>query len=135
MFDCVDALTVDTVYTELVEEGVMMRIIAALFATALVVSYGQAWAATGTWTGTISDSSCGASHDAMTEHGKKASDKQCTQMCVMKGAKYVFVNDGKVLMIKNQNFADLKKFAGDRVTVTGDLAGDTVTLTKVTAAK
>ena len=112
-----------------------MRAISALCAAAFLVSSASAWAATGTWTGTISDSSCGVSHDAMTEHGKKGSDKQCTQMCVMKGAKYVFVNDGKVLMIKNQNFADLKKFAGDRVTVSGDLTGDTVTVTKIAAAK
>jgi hypothetical protein len=80
-------------------------------------------------------SSCGASHDAMTEHGKKGTDKQCTQMCVMKGAKYVFVNDDKVLMIKNQNFADLKTFAGDRVMVSGDLTGDTITVSKIVAAK
>jgi hypothetical protein len=71
----------------------------------------------------------------MTEHGKKGTDKQCTQMCVMKGAKYVFVNDDKVLMIKNQNFADLKTFAGDRVMVSGDLTGDTITVSKIVAAK
>ena len=113
----------------------MKRTILGLVAAAAMVTYSSASAATGTWTGTISDSGCGASHDAMTEHGKKGNDKQCTQMCVMKGAKYVFVNDGKVLMIKNQNLADLKKFAGDRVTVTGDLSGDTLTVAKVTAAK
>jgi len=55
-------------------------------------------------------------------------------MCVMKGAKYVFVNEGKALMIKNQNLADLKKFAGDKVTVSGDLSGDTITITKIVAA-
>jgi len=91
-------------------------------------------ARTGLWTGTISDSSCGASHDAMTEHGSKATDKQCTQMCVMNGAKYVLVNDGKVLMVKNQSFADLKTFAGDRVLVSGDLTGDTITVLKIVVA-
>ena len=95
----------------------MKRTILGLVAAAAMMTYSSASAATGTWTGTISDSGCGASHDAMTEHGKKGNDKQCTQMCVMKGARYVFVNDGKVLMIKNQNLADLKKHAGDRVTV------------------
>ena len=91
----------------------MKRTTLALLGAA-VLSYAPALAASGTWTGTISDSSCGASHDAMTEHGAKATDKQCTQMCVLKGAKYVFVNDGKVLMIKNQDFADLKKYAAKR---------------------
>jgi hypothetical protein len=105
----------------------------ALIAAAFVVS--QAGAAPGTWTGTISDSGCGGSHEAMTDHGKKGTDKTCTEMCIMKGAKYVFVNEGKALMIKNQNLADLKKFAGDRVTVSGDLSGDTITITKIAAAK
>ena len=113
----------------------MKRTILGMIAAAAVMSYASVSAETGTWTGTISDSGCGASHDAMTEHGKKGNDKQCTQMCLMKGAKYVFVNDGKVLMIKNQNLADLKKFAGDRVTVSGDLSGDTLTVAKIAAAK
>ena len=107
----------------------------ALVGAAFVISYAPALAAPGTWTGTISDSACGASHDAMTEHGKKGTDKKCTEMCITKGAKYVFVNDGKVLMIKNQNLADLKKYAGDRVTVSGDLSGDTITVSKIAAAK
>lgn len=113
----------------------MKRTILGLVTAAALMTYGSASGATGTWTGTISDSGCGASHDAMTEHGKKGNDKQCTQMCVTKGAKYVFVNEGKVLMIKNQNLADLKKYAGDRVTVTGDLSGDTLTVAKIAAAK
>ena len=45
---------------------------------------------------------CGKSHDTMTEHGKKMSDKQCTVACVEHGSQYVFVNgqlefvDGRV---------------------------------------
>jgi hypothetical protein len=113
----------------------MKKTILALACAGSMLSYVSVSGAAGSWTGTISDSGCGASHDAMTEHGKKGNDKQCTQMCVMKGAKYVFVNDGKVLMIKNQNLADLKKYAGDKVTITGDLTGDTVTVTKIAAAK
>jgi hypothetical protein len=113
----------------------MTRAILAVVAAAVLVFYGSAFAATGTWTGTISDSSCGASHAALTEHGKQATDKECTGICLTKGAKYVFVNEGKVVMISNQNFADLKKYAGDRVTVTGNLSGDTITITKIVAAK
>lgn len=113
----------------------MTRTIPALVAAAAVLSWVPMSAANGTWTGTISDSGCGASHDAMTEHGTKGTDKKCTEMCVLKGAKYVFVNEGKALMIKNQNLADLKKFAGDKVTVTGDLSGDTLTISKIAPAK
>ena len=96
---------------------------------------GPALCQNGNLDGHLSDSSCGASHDAMTEHGTKATDKQCTQMCVLRGAKYVFVNEGRVLMVKNQDLADLKTFAGDRVMVSGDLTGDTITLTKIVAPK
>jgi hypothetical protein len=96
---------------------------------------GSAFAAQGSWTGTISDSACGASHAKMTDNGKKASDKQCTEMCVLHGAKYVFVENGRVLMIKNQDFAGLKQHAGDRVLLSGDRAGDTITVTKIAAAK
>ena len=51
-----------------------------------------AFAAPQTWTGTISDSMCGAKH-MEGEHGMKVSDKACTEMCVKKGATYVFVSD------------------------------------------
>jgi len=113
----------------------MKKSILAGLGVIAVLASGSASAAPGTWTGSISDSSCGASHDAMTEHGKKASDKQCTEMCIMKGAKYIFVNDGKVLIIKNQDLAALKQYAGDRVTITGDLTGDTITISKIAPAK
>jgi hypothetical protein len=113
----------------------MKRVILGVVTAAVLVFYGSAFAANGTWTGSISDSACRASHAAMTDHGKKATDKECTEMCLKKGAKYVFVNGDKVIMINNQNFADLKKYAGDRVTVTGDLTGDTITITKIAAAK
>jgi hypothetical protein len=42
-----------------------------------------------TLTGTISDAMCGKSHDTMTEHGKKMTDKPCTQACVQHGSAYV----------------------------------------------
>jgi hypothetical protein len=113
----------------------MRKLIIGVMTSAVLVFSGSAFAEKGTWTGTISDSACGASHAAMTEQGKKGTDKDCTEMCLKKGAKYVFVNSGKVYMIKNQNFADLKKFAGDKVTLNGDLTGDTMTITKLAAAK
>ncbi len=87
-----------------------------------------------TWTGTISDSMCGAKH-MEGEHGMKVTDKECTDMCVKKGAKYVLVSDGKVMPIANQNLASLKNFAGDRVTVTGDLKDNSITVSKIEKAK
>src|SRR5260370_32736938 len=86
-------------------------------------------------TGKISDAMCGKSHDTMTEHGKKMSDKQCTVACVEHGSQYVFVNGDRVLKVSNQDFAGLKQFAGDTVRLTGDVKGDTVTVTKIEKAK
>ena len=82
---------------------------------ALIAS--STFAAPQTWTGTISDSMCGAKH-MEGEHGMKVSDKECTEMCVKKGAKYVLVSDGKVLAIANQDFKGLAQLKGDAVTIT-----------------
>ncbi len=101
---------------------------------AVVIGFG-ANASAATVTGVISDAMCGKSHAAMTEHGTKMTDKQCTQACVEHGSKYVLVEGDKVLNIANQDFKDLKAFAGDKVTVTGDIKGDTVTVTKLQKAK
>ena len=94
--------------------------------------YSFASAANMTMNGTISDSACGASHAKMTA-GKKMSDRDCALACVKNGAKYVFVADGKVYNIANQNFAALQQHAGERVSLTGDVNGETVTVSKVAA--
>jgi hypothetical protein len=79
------------------------------------------------WTGTISDSMCGASHGTTPA-------KACTTGCVKKGAKYVIVVGDKVYAIANQDNPGLAKFAGDNVKVTGTMAGDTITVAKITKA-
>ena len=93
-------------------------------------------AATMTMSGTISDSMCGASHAKMiTEHPAMKTDKACTQGCVKGGAKYVFVSEGKVYEIANQDMADLAKDAGQPVSVTGDMSGNTITVSKISMKK
>jgi hypothetical protein len=89
-----------------------------------------------TWKGKISDAMCGAKH-ADGEHGtKKMTDRQCVEACVKGGEKYVFVGDGdKVLKIANQDFDGLKVHAGHEVMLTGDLKGDTITITKIEMPK
>jgi hypothetical protein len=91
------------------------------------------FAADQTWTGKISDSMCGASHNSDTEHGgKKMSDHDCTLACVKDHqAKYVFVHDGKVFNIANQDAAGLEAHAGHTVKLTGALDGDTITVSKM----
>jgi hypothetical protein len=105
-------------------------------ACSILMGFGaRASAAPETLTGRISDAMCGTSHDTMTEHGKKMTDKQCTVACVEHGSTYVFVTGDKILKVANQTFADLKQFAGDTVTLTGDVKGDTVTVTKIAKGK
>jgi hypothetical protein len=94
-------------------------------------------AATTTLTGMISDSMCGASHAKMMEMHKdaKMTDRDCTLACVKAGGKYVFVSDGKVYQIANQDLPALQKEAGESVRLTGDVNGDTLTVSKVAMAK
>lgn len=86
----------------------------------------------GTWTGQISDSACGASHAKMMgQHGTLKSNRDCTLGCIKGGSKYVFVSAGSVYQIENQSFADLEKRAGQMVELTGDMKGDSITVSKI----
>ena len=84
-----------------------------------------------TWTGQISDSACGAKHEEAAEGQGKMPDRECTQACIRGGSKYVLVVDGKVLQIANQDLADLATHAGHKVQVTGELKGNTITISKI----
>jgi hypothetical protein len=99
----------------------------------LLVAAATGMAAEQTWTGTISDSMCGAKHNTSAEHaGKKMSDRDCTLACVKEhNAKYVFVRNGKVYNIDNQDLADLQEHAGHTVRLTGDMKGDNITVSKI----
>ena len=108
--------------------------IATAAALSILVGFSRT-ASAETLTGKISDAMCGKSHDAMTEHGKKMSGKQCPVACVEHGSQYVFVSGDKVLKVSNQDFAGLKQFAGDTVKLTGDVKGDTITVAKIEKAK
>jgi len=110
------------------------RVITTAAVLTMVVGF-RGVASAETLTGKIGDAMCGKSHDTMTEHGKKMTDKQCTVACVEHGSQYVFVNGDKVLKVSNQDFAGLKQFAGDTVRLTGDVKGDTITVTKIEKAK
>ena len=86
-----------------------------------------------TLTGEISDSACGASHAKMlSEHkGDLKTNRDCALACIKGGSKYVLVSEGKVYNIANQNQKDLQANAGEMVTVTGNVKGDTVTVSKI----
>ena len=93
------------------------------------------FAADQTWTGQISDSMCGAKHDTSAEHGKKMSPRDCTLACVKDhSAQYVFVSGGKVYNVGNQSLAALKEHAGHTVKLTGEMSGETITVSKIAMA-
>ncbi len=100
-----------------------------ILAAGILMSAAPAWAAT--WSGTISDSMCGVKHQTGEHDGKKMTDRDCTEACIKGGAKYVFVTGDKVYKIANQDFAGLKAHAGHKVTLTGDMKDDTITVAKV----
>jgi hypothetical protein len=100
------------------------------FVTALLETFCFA----ATWTGKISDSACGVSHAKMrAAHSDLASDKDCTLACIKMGSKYVFVSKGKVFQIQNQNLDDLQTYAGQNVTLTGKLTGDSIEVASIAA--
>jgi len=93
-----------------------------------------------TWTGSISDSMCGASHAGMRTHGEKITDRECTIACLSyqtpDAPKYVFVTGGKVYPIANQKFAGLGRRSGEPIVLTGELdSSGAITITKLEATK
>jgi hypothetical protein len=87
-----------------------------------------------TWTGKISDSNCNEKHPAGEHEGKKTTDADCTRVCVKKGAKYVFVSDGKVYQLANQASKTIASHAGQQVQLTGEMKGDIITAKKIAPA-
>jgi len=67
----------------------------------------------------------------MAEHKDLKTDRDCTLACVKAGGKFVFVSDGKVYNVANQSLPALQEQAGHVVEVTGDLKGDTITISKI----
>ena len=72
----------------------------------------------GTWTGWITDSSCGAK-------GAKAEHRDCALKCLNEGGKLVFYDNEtqKIYKIENQELA--KQHLGHEVVVTGEVLDGT----------
>jgi hypothetical protein len=102
----------------------------AMLAAAILFAV-PALAADKAMTGTISDAKCSGKH-AKAEHGSQAdSDHDCVTKCVAGGSKYVFLSGGKTYQIANQDFADLKDHGGHKVKLTGEVKGDSITVSKI----
>ena len=96
-----------------------MKVVLALV---LVLSVFSLTAMAGEWTGYISDSKCGAK-------GAKDEHADCAVKCVKGGASPVFVTDGKVYKIDDAS--KVQDHIGHKVTITGELKGDTVQVESV----
>jgi hypothetical protein len=84
-----------------------------------------------TYTGEVSDSMCGAKHMSADKAG-------CTRACVKKGSNYALVSGDKVYTLKSDDKAvqdKLDSLAGEKAKVMGMAEGDTITVSKVMAAK
>ena len=103
-----------------------------LFAAAILFATAPAlMAAEKTWTGVVGDSKCNAKH-LKAEHGAQAdSDHDCVTKCVAGGSKYVFVVGAKTYQIANQDFASLSDHGGHKVALTGELKGESITVSKI----
>ncbi|MGA3125536.1 MAG: hypothetical protein ABSD13_02395 [Candidatus Korobacteraceae bacterium] len=88
-----------------------------------------AMAATATLTGVITDDMCGAKHMMP---GK--SDAECIRACVKSGAKFAVVSDGKVYVLAGKT-AEVNALAGKKVTVSGELKDNTMTVSSIAAKK
>jgi hypothetical protein len=118
-----------------------MKLTVKLFMAALVIAgltlVNPVTAAPMTWTGTISDAMCKGAHGD--KGGTEQKDHDCSVTCAKSGG-YVFVTQDKdkktlVLKIADQKSKDLETHAGHKVEVTGELKGDTVTISKITMVK
>jgi hypothetical protein len=81
----------------------------------------------GKWTGWLSDAKCAA-------NGAKASHKGCSIKCVESGQAIVFVAEDKKVY-KLQGADKVKSMVGDRVSLSGSMDGDTITVDSAKAAE
>jgi hypothetical protein len=88
-------------------------------------------AADKTWNGTLGDSKCAAKHSKDEHSATAKGDHDCVTKCVAGGEKHVFIAGGKTYKIANQDFAGLKDHGGHKVALTGEMKGDTITVSKI----
>jgi hypothetical protein len=103
--------------------------ISALFLS-VVLSTVVVFAQSGqTLTGTVSDAMCGAHHMM-----QGATAAECTRACIKQGSDFALFSGGKVYRL-NGDKSQFDRFAGQNVTVKGKVAGKTITVDSISAAK
>ena len=102
-----------------------MRKIVALCLVAFVLSAMALYA--GEWTGYIADANCAA------KKGEDAGHAGCAKSCIGKGAAAVLASGGKVYTLDKQD--DVKKLAGEKVVVKGEMNQDGTAIKVESVAK
>ena len=99
---------------------ILLSLAATLFAVSAMAE---------SWTGTISDSKCGAKHADASEKSMA-----CVKACVGRGGEAVFVVGDKVLKLDAASKAKIAEHLGHKVVIDGSLEGETVTVASVKMA-
>ena len=81
--------------------------------------------------GQIGDSRCAGGHAHASAELRNLSDGDCVQRCVLMGAHYVFISQGVVYPIRNQDFVDLTRLAGQDVQLEGEVRQNLLTVVRV----
>lgn len=107
----------------------------ALALLLVVTGLGSGAAAQQTLTGVISDNSCKGHHEEGGEAGLPEGAHECTLACVRGGSKFVLVSGDKLYLIAKQDDPKLTELAGAKVTVTGDVKDDVLTIASIAKAQ
>lgn len=110
--------------------GALLIVLATVISTAAQQSF----------SGRLSDSTCGASHQSKAAAPSTSlgtvglTDRQCLLACIKALAKYALVDqNNQVIPIANQDAIGLPLYAGRPVTLTGESKGSAIFVTKVDA--
>lgn len=94
------------------------------------VAAGQTPAAPQTWSGVLSESTCGASHQAVA--AGRMTERECAFHCLKGLAKYVVVDDRQnVIPIANQDFAGIPLRLARPVRITGTLTDEGIVISRI----
>jgi hypothetical protein len=103
----------------------------ATFAFLATLCAGSPAAKKQTFTGEVGDAMCGVKH-------MQGTPAECTRTCVAQGSKYALVIGDKIYKLdtSDKKILDLlNQQAGQKVTVTGTLDGDSIEVSTAAAAK
>jgi hypothetical protein len=81
--------------------------------------------------GQITDTRCASGHSHTAPALRNMDGGDCVRRCVELGAEYVFVSEGIVYPIRNQDFVDLMHLAGQEVQLEGEVRRNLLTVAHV----